>query len=100
MWDVIAAGPGLVGVGAGDSGPVVWISADGVTWSRVPSDGEVFEAADAGMFRVTEGGPGLVAVGWDMSEDPDATVWTSADGITWSRVPTTRRSSAEKSTRR
>ncbi len=40
------------------------------------------------MHSVTAGGPGLVAVGWDESGgDSDAAVWTSPDGITWSRVP-------------
>jgi hypothetical protein len=36
------------------------------------------------MGSVTAGGPGLVAVGQD---GPGAAVWTSVDGITWSRVP-------------
>ena len=36
------------------------------------------------MSSVTVGGPGLVAVGWDTM---GAAVWTSVDGITWSRVP-------------
>jgi hypothetical protein len=87
MWDVIVGGPGLVAVGAGDSGPAVWTSTDGTTWSRVPHDQAAFGAVDSGMFRVTAGGPGLVAVGWDSSEDVGgaAAVWTSTDGITWSR---------------
>ena len=36
------------------------------------------------MGSVTVGGPGLVAVGWD---GPNEAVWTSPDGISWSRVP-------------
>ena len=36
------------------------------------------------MYSVTAGGPGLVAVGTDGFH---AAVWTSPDGITWSRVP-------------
>ena len=36
------------------------------------------------MSSVTAGGPGLVAVGSDVER---AAVWTSVDGITWSRVP-------------
>jgi hypothetical protein len=39
------------------------------------------------MVSVTAGGPGLVAVGSDGSGDEDAAVWTSVDGLTWSRVP-------------
>jgi hypothetical protein len=46
------------------------------------------------MYDVVVGGPGLVAVGregddhaWDNSLDNAAAVWTSVDGITWTRVP-------------
>ena len=47
--------------------------------SGVPEDPPVFRA----MFGVTVGGPGLVAVGGRRN----AAVWTSIDGITWSRLP-------------
>ena len=93
MLSVIAGGPGLVAVGAAGSDDAsdaaVWTSRDGFTWSRVPDD----EAAFGGegfqeMLSVTAGGPGLVAVGSDDSgDDIVAAVWTSPDGITWSRVP-------------
>ena len=84
----------------------MWTSSDGVNWSRVPYDEAVFGGAV--MFSVTDGGTGLVAVGqtdpndevrWvDTDEgnlapvtvrqaDPNPAVWTSGDGITWSRVP-------------
>jgi len=35
------------------------------------------------------GGPGLVAVGFDSADECgwDSAVWTSSDGLTWSRVP-------------
>jgi hypothetical protein len=97
MLSVIAAGPGLVAVGADGSvtgrhwAAAAWTSIDGVTWSRVPHDEAVFGGAESqAMASVTVGGPGLVAVGgpghgWD--EGGDAAVWTSVDGITWSRVP-------------
>ena len=67
----------------------MWTSVDGITWSPVPYDAAVFGAeADQVMNSVTAGGPGLVAVGSVGSgHDPDAAVWTSVDGITWSRVP-------------
>jgi hypothetical protein len=41
------------------------------------------------MLSVTAGGPGLVAVGFDLLDDCgwDSAVWTSPDGLTWSRVP-------------
>jgi len=66
----------------------VWTSPDGITWSRVSDDNGVFPGLME-IKSVTAGGPGLVAVGSDNSfgERAEAAVWTSPDGITWSRVP-------------
>jgi len=96
MWSVAAGGPGLVAVG-GDANwdglemeqhAVVWTSTDGLTWTRVPDDEAAFGDVDhRPMWSVVAGGPGLVAVGWDGSEEPHAVVWTSTDGLTWVRVP-------------
>ena len=92
MWGVAVGGPGLVGVGYSDNGAdwdaAVWTSADGLTWSRVPHDGSVFGGpSEQVMVRVAAGGPGMVAIGWDFSGgDEDAAVWTSTDGLTWTRV--------------
>ena len=91
MFSVTAGGPGLVAVGSdetiGDEVAAVWTSVDGITWSRVPHDEAIFGGeGHQAMFSVTAGGPGLVAVGWDLSGGV-AAVWTSVDGITWSRVP-------------
>jgi hypothetical protein len=93
MRSVTAGGPGLVAVGSEslgfDADAAVWTSVDGVTWSRVPHDEAVFGGPNnQWMGSVTAGGPGLVAVGSDRSVgDGVAGVWTSVDGITWSRVP-------------
>jgi hypothetical protein len=109
MWGVTAGGPGLVAVGGenyyfywpeqidpvafsgGDSDAVVWTSPDGASWSRVPHTEAVFGGdGEQQMFGVTAGGPGLVAVGFDGTlgnEAGNAAVWTSPDGVTWSRVP-------------
>jgi hypothetical protein len=99
MNAVVAGGPGLVAVGyegmaAGYGGidhgwgdAAVWVSVDGLTWSRIPNDEAAFEGGN--MVEVAAGGPGLVAVGTDSSptgEDQDAAVWTSRDGLVWSRV--------------
>jgi hypothetical protein len=72
-----------------DFDAAVRTSPDGVTWSRVPRDNAVFGGAgNQEMRSVTVGGPGLVAVGVDgPGDDQDAAVWTSPDGVTWSRVP-------------
>ncbi len=89
---VTAGGPGLVAVGVdfsgGDGDAAVWTSPDGISWSRVPHDEAVFggEGFQA-MSGVVVGGPGLVAVGSDLTGDDDGAVWTSPDGISWSRVP-------------
>ena len=98
MNSVAAGGPGLVAVGGthswqrGDPAPV-WTSLDGITWSRVPDDEAVFDGVvPQGVNSVAVGGPGLVAVGGPSSTgDQDvAAVWTSPDGIIWSRVPHTK----------
>ena len=55
------------------------------TWSRVPySEAGFGEEFEQFMSGVAVGGPGLVAVG---GADTDAAVWTSVDGIAWSRIP-------------
>ncbi len=101
MNSVTVGGPGLVAVGdvisgqGASSNAVVWTSPDGITWSRVPHDDAIFGRKELGrcctaMSSVTAGGPGLVAVGIDWLTDTErghATVWTSVDGMTWSRVP-------------
>ena len=100
ITSVTAGGPGLVAVGGTDGyftdgDAVVWTSADGITWSRVPHDEEVFGGEEAQVINdVTVGGPGLVAVGhdggigpWDNNADTTAAVWTSVDGANWTRVP-------------
>ena len=90
---VAAGGPGLVAAGRdypdGDADAAVWTSADGRVWSRVPHDEAVFGGGEAQeIIAVAAGGPGLVAVGFDVSGgDLGAAVWTSADGRVWSRVP-------------
>jgi hypothetical protein len=93
MQAVLADGPGLVAVGydflEGNFVAAAWTSPDGFAWSQVPHDGAVF-GGQIGlyMYSVAIGGPGLVAVGSDYSGvDADGAVWTSPDGLTWTRVP-------------
>ena len=100
MLDVVAGGPGLVAVGmtdewltGGDLGPgltdgVIWTSADGLTWERVPDPDGVFSGpGDQRIEAVIAGGPGLIAVGFSGGPDGftgvEATVWVSADGLVW-----------------
>ncbi len=90
---VTVGGPGLVAVGEVNSDAAVWTSVDGFTWSRVPHDEAVFGGPNHQVMNsVTAGGPGLVAVGSDgvfgeYGNDLNAAVWTSRDGVIWSRVP-------------
>jgi hypothetical protein len=93
MFDVASTGSGLVAVGGADTGPdrvaAVWTSADGATWTRVAHVPEVFGSVGfTSMFSVTTGGPGLVAVGFQrIADDLEAgAIWTSPDGVTWTRV--------------
>jgi len=93
MWGVTAGDSGLVAVGRGgfsgdDLDAVVWTSPDGITWSRVANDEAIFGGeGEQAMSSVTADGRGLVAVGWDEASGDNAAVWTSPNGITWSRVP-------------
>jgi hypothetical protein len=98
MEDLVVGGPGLVAVGSDSRGfesvPAVWTSTDGLVWSRVAHDEAVFGLRGS-MDGVAVAEIGLVAVGSEWPEhgtygsalDFDAAVWTSVDGITWSRVP-------------
>ncbi len=57
-------------------------------WTRVPDEAGVFNGAgDYQMVDVVVGGPGVVTVGSVSSLDGGiAAVWTSQDGLVWSRV--------------
>jgi hypothetical protein len=70
----------------------MWTSADGTAWRPVPVPTGVF--SNASLTDVSVGGPGLIAVG--SVQEPASTyatplehaaVWTSADGLAWTRVP-------------
>jgi hypothetical protein len=91
IMDVTAGGPGLVAVGYEEAGgyqsAVVWVSADGNTWTRVDDAATFGGTGGQGMNAVAAFGSGLVAAGWDTSAaDPEAQVWASADGYHWVRV--------------
>ena len=92
MRSVVAYDGGFVAVGSVDSGgdadAAVWVSPDGLSWTRVPHDESVFGGeADQLMVSVAAFDDGLVAVGESSSVfEIDAAVWTSADGLSWIRV--------------
>ena len=94
MLSVTAAGPGLVAVGmtGAPSGQIwteaVWTSPDGLAWSPSvrrsgPYDDDLVDWYEQ-MVSVTAGGPGLVAVGSEPTEedggepDANAAVWVAS----------------------
>jgi hypothetical protein len=100
MSSVSTGGPGLVAVGTARRevgfgwAAAAWTSEDGVTWTRLPHEEDIFGGDGMPMMSaVTAGGPGVVAVGgshWSY-RDPEqgwfAAAWTSADGLRWERAP-------------
>ncbi|HSH11539.1 MAG TPA: hypothetical protein VLA10_07115, partial [Ilumatobacter sp.] len=92
MADVVIGGPGFIAVGAvgsvGDLDAAVWTSPDGYLWERVAHDESVFGGiGDQVMRGLAAGGPGFIATGYDTSgNDWDAAVWTSPDGLVWTRL--------------
>jgi hypothetical protein len=87
----VAAGPGGF-VAIGHRGmpstaiePVIWVSADGLSW-QLAEMGRHFD--EATLEAVSAGGPGFVIVGKvTHAAAPRAAVWVSADGRSWERVP-------------
>ena len=98
LFDMIETGSGLVAVGW-DPGEedhrqngVILTSSDGVTWTRSAEGDPALNLGTIMMYGVTDGGPGLVAVGIGCEDDAEActpypTVWTSSDGTSWDRSP-------------
>ena len=97
-FDMTAVGSRLFAVGF-DPGEddlrqngVILASDDGVNWVRLAETDPALTRGDVLMNAVTEGGPGLVAVGVGCEHDSErcafhATVWTSVDGTSWTRTP-------------
>jgi hypothetical protein len=84
---------GMVAVGTirtgGNVDGMAWFSADGSAWRTVPLGSAGFTGPGQQAVRaVTATGAGFVAVGHDEHGPRRAgVVWTSADGITWQRLP-------------
>lgn len=90
---------GIVAVGARGSAASSWFSKDGLTWTASQSAASLKPAPGTtiGMNGVTASGSGWLAVGeedtacelnCDSAQSVRAIVWSSADGLTWSRRPT------------
>ena len=86
--DLASGSLGLVAVGAdgkpGDYDAAVWVSADGLTWERVPHDEAVFGGeGDQVMRSVVQTEDTAVIVGKSRGR---AAVWVSNDGRDWTRA--------------
>jgi|GEM_PF-1935813 len=96
IYDVIRTETGFFAVGC-DGTPrpctaftpvyaAVWTSEDGIEWTRVPHDDDVFGNRVSAIFTIVAGGPGYVAGGYE--DWQGAPIWTSEDGETWERAAT------------
>ncbi len=90
MSSVVPSGVGFVAVGVSVDGSrrdgLVWVSPDGLAWTRISEGQDVFN--DVHLNSVAAYGEGLVAVGtYDSGTDVDPVVWLSDDGLAWDRVP-------------
>lgn len=92
MYGLIDVDGGLVAVGVDDRGgssdAAVWRSEDSREWIRENREELSGVEGRQAMLDVIRVGDGYLAVGVDDSVDGtgDAAVWTSVDGISWSRV--------------
>jgi len=97
LFDMTEADSRLVAVGF-DPGAdfrqdgVIFVSEDGLTWTRLAENDPALTTGTVLMYGITEGGPGLVAVGMSCEDNPCEaspypTVWTSVDGNAWTRSP-------------
>jgi len=99
MSAVIYGPNGFVAVGSSedDNGSssvgAIWHSPNGIDWTRIPNDealfGEYVEDSWHGLWNVTYGDSGYVAVGWIAGEGGVGTVGSvlhSLDGTDWTRV--------------
>jgi hypothetical protein len=87
LWDVVATDSGFVAVGSDPSGPSVWRSADGRSWTAV--DGPSVPAGPVhSLFEIATHAGGMLAIGVASENDAQvATAWSSIDGTSWTRLP-------------
>jgi len=81
---------GIVAVGwdssAGDIDAAAWFSVDGIAWEQVGGTAFVHEGHEE-VHTVLATDTGFVAAGFAVvGREADAAVWTSPDGLTWTRL--------------
>lgn len=80
-WD---GGVVAVGRAAADAPMQAWISRDGRTWALLPAATLGLDDQEVTVLGGTACGPGVLLMTEDASGG--ATVWSSQDGVTWSRA--------------
>jgi DNA-binding SARP family transcriptional activator len=91
--DVVTGGPGLVAVGqettiGGDENAAVWVSTDGIHWTRVEDPTGAFGGVGAQqMSAIAASGTVLIAAGSDVGSTTVGAIWMSKDGMNWVREP-------------
>ncbi|HEX2755332.1 MAG TPA: hypothetical protein VHM48_07710, partial [Candidatus Limnocylindrales bacterium] len=77
----------LLGADSATGALASWTTHDGAAWERHWLDGSTFGGGIPQV--VVAGGPGFIALGWDIEPDPAdrSTIWTSVDGIDWQQDP-------------
>jgi hypothetical protein len=90
MNDLAVGVNGMVAVGSDETGgpsdAAVWFSSDGTSWDRV-ADAALEDPGPEVMLTVTPFGTGFIAAGFAITgPEADAAVWSSPDGISWTRV--------------
>lgn len=86
MNDVAGGPTGLAAVGF-DGQAAVWLSGDGLSWSRVTHDDAVFGSLGSELEKIIWTGSRFVAVGFMVHDDgrSDVVSWVSDDGEAWTR---------------
>jgi hypothetical protein len=87
LTDVGEIDGSLVAVGSTGSSPLVFVSTDGVDWTRVPDQPAFATRGGAGMTGLTRWQDWLVAVG---AGDAESVVWRTKDARTWEKTYETR----------
>jgi hypothetical protein len=69
----------------------VWVSQDGLGWTKATRDQAVFANVSLWEIEFGPGGPGLIGIGRHTDERTlgPVGVWTSADGLTWELIDST-----------
>jgi hypothetical protein len=104
IGSVLAGPKGLAAVGngldpkTGAFHPMTWVSSDGLSWTGAVAGSEPPPASPTRAFDgsaiadLAAVGGGLLAVGLDNRMGPDSAlqtiaIWSSSDGVTWTRIP-------------